>query len=81
MILSKLHFKDGLPSMAEVRTQFHKQTGLNLWIIADLHLQDIPTDNFSALAQINKDLKATHPPQAAFICTMGTYLSVEQWGS
>lgn len=44
--------------MAEVRTQFHKQTGLNLWIIADLHLQDIPTDNFSALAQINKDLSA-----------------------
>lgn len=54
--MSRIHFKNGIPSMLEIQTQFKKQTGLYLWVKADLNLLELPCDNKDAVEALKTDI-------------------------
>ncbi|GAB3781600.1 hypothetical protein GCM10028818_36020 [Spirosoma horti] len=41
LCLTKIHFQEGIPPVAKISEQFHKQTGYGLWVNASLNLAQI----------------------------------------
>jgi len=54
---TQIHFEDGIPLMEEIRNQFLIQTGLNLWIIADLNLIQLPESYSEIITNLSMDLE------------------------
>ncbi len=54
--VSTLHFEKGLPSIEQIRKQFKKQTGLDVWIKACITLLELPTENKEVVKKLNQDI-------------------------
>lgn len=54
--ISRIKFENGIPPMEEIRKQFKKQTGEELYIKAQLNLLKLSTDNREILEHLNEDL-------------------------
>jgi len=54
--ISKVYFEKGLPSVEEIRQQFQKQTGLDIYIRSDLNLLELPLNNKNVVEQLHKDI-------------------------
>ncbi len=56
MCVYKLYFENGIPSMADVRIQFEKQTGLNLGITVGVNLLTLTTDSRTLIEKASEDI-------------------------
>ena len=57
LVMSRIHFEKGLPSIEKINDQFKKQTGLSFWITADLNLLELPLNNLDVIKTLYQDLE------------------------
>lgn len=56
LCISRLHFEKGLPSVKQIKGQFKKQTGLDIWIKAYVTLLELPLSNKDVVEKLNQDI-------------------------
>ncbi|TCI92201.1 hypothetical protein [Tenacibaculum sp. M341] len=55
--ISRISFHKKLPSVEQIQKQFKKQTGLDIWLKADITLLELPLDGKSTIEKLSQDTK------------------------
>ncbi len=58
LVVSRMYFENGLPSLKTIQNQFKQQTGLHLSVVADLYLNEFPSSSKEIVHLLNKDIEA-----------------------